>query len=144
MITSSNNNFSWLTDVHLCSSYDQFIGEHFRSTQETTSSSGQISWFCQSLVYLATIGGQRLPNSMKSLTNQCTLFVCHSSQIFKNEPKMIVLLLIVVLPKESQRNVGSGMNITTNIISWLHEDNLLCFLIAHRGVHNARKRRPSL
>ena len=80
----------------------------------------------------------------QSINAHCLYFIGLCSQIFKNEPKMIVLLLIVVLPKESQRNVGSGMNITTNITSWLHEDNLLCFLIAHRGVHNARKRRPSL
>ena len=84
------------------------------------------------------------PSKASPINAHCLYFIGLGSQIFKNEPKMIVLLLIVVLPKESQRNVGSGMNITTNIISWLQEDNLLCFLIAHRGVHNARKRRPSL
>ena len=84
------------------------------------------------------------PSKASPINAHCLYFIGLGSQIFKNEPKMIVLLLIVVLPKESQRNVGSGMNITTNITSWLHEDNLLCFLIAHRGVHNARKRRPSL
>ena len=84
------------------------------------------------------------PSKASPINAHCLYFIGLCSQIFKNEPKMIVLLLIVVLPKESQRNVGSGMNITTNITSWLHEDNLLCFLIAHRGVHNARKRRPSL
>ena len=84
------------------------------------------------------------PSKASPINAHCLYFIGLGSQIFKNEPKMIVLPLIVVLQKESQRNVGSGMNITTNITSWLHEDNLLCFLIAHRGVHNARKRRPSL
>ena len=84
------------------------------------------------------------PSKASPINAHCLYFIGLGSQIFKNEPKMIVLPLIVVLQKESQGNVGSGMNITTNIISWLHEDNLLCFLIAHRGVHNARKRRPSL
>ena len=84
------------------------------------------------------------PSKASPINAHCLYFIGLGSQIFKNEPKMIVLPLIVVLQKESQGNVGSGMNITTNITSWLHEDNLLCFLIAHRGVHNARKRRPSL
>ena len=140
------NNKLRLTNVHLCSSYDQFIGEHFRSTR-LRQAPAKFPGFVNLLSgwrLLATNVCQT-PSKASPINAHCLYFIgLGTTRSSKREPKMIVLPLIVGLPKESQRNLCSGMNITTKLISWLQQDNLLCFLIAHCGVHNARKRRPSL
>ena len=115
-----NNNFFW----YLCSSYDQFIGEHFRSTR-LRQAPAKISWICQSLVCLATIGGQRLPNSIKSVTNQCTLFVFHRSgynQILKNGTKNDCFAF----------NCWPSKGITTKSRFWDEHHNKYNLLVAPR------------
>ena len=100
---------------------------YWRALQKhaTTSSSGQISWICQSLVCLATIGGQRLPNSIKSVTNQCTLFVFHRSgynQILKNGTKNDCFAF----------NCWPSKGITTKSRFWDEHHNKYNLLVAPR------------